>query len=100
MPLAPSSSAASEAHTVKSRKHKAAHSQSKPGAASRQTKCKFCTTSHELVRGACPARDKKCNNCGRKGHFEAKCYQHKDKTVHSVENVDDVDSQEEEFFSV
>jgi len=102
-PLAPSS-AATEVHAVKSCKYKAAaavtHSQKKTGTTGHVTKCKFCTTSHELVRGACPARDKKCNICGRKGHFAAKCYQRKDKAVHAVDDTDDIDNQGDECFTV
>jgi len=76
------------------------HGQSKSSPVGQSTRCKFCTTSHELVRGACPARDKKCSNCRRKGHFAAKCFQLKDKAVRAVA-VDDVDNQdEEECFTV
>ena len=91
---------APEVHAVGTHKNRsgvAPRSNTKSGMASQKSKCKFCTTSHELVRGACPARDKTCRICHRKGHFAAKCYQRKDKAVHAV---DDSDSHDSECFTI
>ena len=39
--------------------------------------CKFCGRSHTYGKSHCPAAEKQCNNCGKKGHFAHKCYQKK-----------------------
>jgi transposase InsO family protein len=61
--------------------------------------CTFCGRHH--VRGNCPAYQQKCNNCGKLGHFSAKCSQQRnqmpaaainyDQVHHNVENRRDVD---------
>nr|XP_029711527.1 uncharacterized protein LOC115256727 [Aedes albopictus] len=35
--------------------------------------CKFCGRSH-ASDGACPAWNKTCSNCGKRGHFRAVCF--------------------------
>ena len=41
-------------------------------------KCKFCSYAHK--RGSCPAYDKVCNSCHKKGHFSKCCVNCKGKT--------------------
>lgn len=36
--------------------------------------CKYCNRKHEFVKGKCPALNKECNKCGKKGHFAICCY--------------------------
>ena len=64
------------------------------------SKCHFCgmnwTSEH---RNRCPARGKKCNNCGIENHFAKNCRNHKDPNsypkpkqwVNNVEKDDQVD---------
>eukprot|EP00795_Rhopilema_esculentum_P009803 gene9803-18365_t len=42
--------------------------------------CKFCNYSHN--RGNCPAYNKHCNTCGKRGHFSTRCSQ-KRTQIHS-----------------
>ena len=44
---------------------------------------KFCGQKHDFKRGLCPAAEKKCKKCGKKGHY-AKVYL-STKTVHITE---------------
>ena len=44
--------------------------------------CKFCSYSHS--RGYCPAYNKTCNICGKRGHFRNRCMK-KEKMVKQVE---------------
>ena len=48
----------------------------KPGQ-SGQGNCGFCGRSRH-PREECPAKEKKCNNCGTVGHFSTKCRKKKD----------------------
>lgn len=36
--------------------------------------CRNCGYKHVLEKGKCPALDKECRVCGKKGHFASKCY--------------------------
>ncbi|KAJ8022228.1 hypothetical protein HOLleu_39649 [Holothuria leucospilota] len=47
---------------------------------------------------SCPAKDKKCNNCGKLGHF-AKCCKTKDRKMENVRKVEP-ESEEEYAFNV
>ena len=47
--------------------------------------CEFCGYKHEPGKSKCPAWGKRCEQCGGRNHFKAKC-----KKIHSV-------SQEQEF---
>lgn len=38
-----------------------------------EQECKFCGRNHPMERNKCPAFGQSCNNCGKKGHFAAKC---------------------------
>ena len=41
---------------------------------SRQTKpCRYCGNIHEFKKEICPANDKECWRCGKKGHFSRVC---------------------------
>lgn len=37
-------------------------------------RCKFCGMKHEFIKGKCPAINKECNKCRKKGHFAKCCY--------------------------
>ena len=38
-----------------------------------ETNCGWCGRKKTHTRDQCPARDKECTKCGRKGHFQAVC---------------------------
>ena len=46
--------------------------------------CGFCGRSNGHARDDCPAKDKKCNNCEKLGHFAAKCRKPKKAKVAEV----------------
>ena len=64
--------------------------------------CYFCGGIHDWKkRKECPAYGKKCKKCGRDNHFESVCgkvpWMKKNKqSVHSVEGIDDSDSETED----
>ena len=56
------------------------------GAGSKKVKCTFCGSSHSW--GSCPAFEKTCDYCQKKGHFSSACRKRMrdfgGKTVHAV----------------
>ena len=66
---------------------------------SRRQQCRWCGGSRFCIRLECPARDRYCNKCHIKGHFEKVCRQdntrriNKRQPVHKLE--DDYDEEEE-----
>ena len=75
----PKSKPVSSAHGVKSKPVSSARpASSNPSQPSKKSigddqECKFCGRNHPMDRNKCPAFGQKCNNCGKKGHFAAKC---------------------------
>ena len=47
-------------------------------------KCKFCDRKHPLFKKMCPARDQRCSQCQRVGHFAVCC-----ETVRKLNRVED-----------
>ena len=39
----------------------------------KEQECHYCTSKHPMMKKHCPAWGKRCNKCGEKNHFEAKC---------------------------
>ena len=62
--------------------------------------CRFCSYSHK--RGRCPAFNRKCNNCGEKGHFGNRCPENDGKDVKHIENhsSDSNSSSDEDIFFI
>lgn len=52
--------------------------------------CKFCGYKHELHKEKCPAWGKKCDGCGGRNHFKAKC-----KKIHAMAEVSASESEDE-----
>ena len=49
--------------------------------------CKFCSYTH--YRGSCPAYNKTCSSCNKKGHFAKSCFKNKkNKTVSEIKATD------------
>ena len=69
---------------------------------SRRQQCRWCGGSRFCRRLECPARDRYCNKCHIKGHFEKVCCQdstrriNKRQPVHKLEDDDDEEDEEEE----
>ena len=59
--------------------------------------CKFCGKKHEFKRDLCPATDKECHKCKKKGHFAAVCHSAK-KPVYTL--GEDESFSEEESYAV
>jgi len=59
----------------------------------RDNKCKYCNYKHEKDIKKCPARDKTCNNCGKRNHFASVC---RYKKVNEVREINDSDKEDEE----
>jgi len=55
--------------------------------------CWYCGRKHELKKEACPAVDKVCYTCNKKGHFAKQC---RSTRAHHIEN--DHSDNEELFF--
>ena len=45
-------------------------------------KCKFCSYTHK--RGSCPAYEKVCNSCHKKGHFSKCCLNFKRQDIKQI----------------
>ena len=71
---------------------------------SNSRRCRWCGRSRLCRRSECPARDRYCNKCHIKGHFEEVCRQdstrriNKQRPVHKLE--DDDEDEEDEVTSV
>ena len=69
---------------------------------SNSRRCRWCGRSRLCRRSECPARDRYCNTCHIKGHFEKVCRQdstrriNKRQPVHKLEDDDDEEDEEEE----
>ena len=69
---------------------------------SNSRRCRWCGGSRLCRRSECPARDRYCNKCHIKGHFEKVCRQDstrrisKRQPVHKLEDDDDEEDEEEE----
>ena len=59
----------------------------KSGAGGQSSGCRFCGRLSGHPRDECPAKDKKCNNCGIVSHFATKCRRPKDKGKAKVAEV-------------
>ena len=59
------------------------------GSTSHKT-CKFCGKKHEFI---CPAIDKECHKCKKKGHFATVCQSGK-KPVHTLEEEESYSEEE------
>ena len=84
--------------TVRTPQHKFRSEQKPPLQAGNsrrpQKPCRYCGKKHEFRKNACPAVDKQCYNCNKKGHFATQC--RSTKTHH----IDDEYSDEEELFFI
>ena len=58
-----------------------------------QKPCRYCGRKHDFKKDACPAAEKKCYICNKKGHFAKQCRSAK---AHHIE--DDYSDEEEVFF--
>ena len=79
-----------DAITRKNGKPRNARNASKPTASvcTSETRCQRCgNTNHK--RGACPAKDVKCHNCNKKGHFSKVCRSAKVNSVETAESDDE-----------
>ena len=69
---------------------------------SNSRRCRWCGRSRLCRRTECPARDRYCNKCHIKGHFEKVCRQdstrriNKRHPVHKLEDDDDEEDEEED----
>ena len=60
-------------------------------------KCFKCGSFYHLANSPrCPARNGKCNECGRLGHFKKMCHERTTSTVNQVRDQVDRDDEEEE----
>ena len=50
---------------------------------------------HRKWTSSCPAKDKECQGCKKKGHFKAPCKPRKDGRVAEVMETEEVDKKEE-----
>ncbi len=79
----------SKTYGKKASKNKSTYKQNKIASYSQGTGCKRCGRTHEAQ--CCPAKDKDCHNCGKKGHYEKFCLMKRSqdkqgvKTLHSVQ---------------
>ena len=55
--------------------------------------CKFCGKIHEFKRELCPAVDKECHKCKKKGHFATICQSAK-KLLHTLGDEQSVSEEE------
>ena len=56
--------------------------------------CRYCGRQHEFTREACPAFDKTCFNCNKRGHFSKQC------RAPRIHHVEDQSSEDEEVFFI
>ena len=89
---------ASSLHQINQRRQKIDQQNS----SSISRRCRWCGRSRLCRRSECPARDRYCNKCHIKGHFEKVCRQYstrrinKRQPVHKLEDDDDEEDEEEE----
>lgn len=74
-----------------------AASASQPNSAKHEAVCQRCGYSHRYKN--CPAFDKECRQCGKKGHFAVKCKNAEKLSVKAVEVSDEQEDDDlDEFF--
>ena len=80
-----------EVHRIKTRKSSHTSSSSSSSSSSRKSsskistkKCRYCDTTHEMLKSKCPAYGKKCSMCGGWNHFAVKCRKNKHH-VHAIQ---------------
>ena len=59
-----------------------------------QKPCRYCGRKHDFKKDTCPAAEKKCYNCNKKGHFGKQCRSSK------AQHIEDDYSDEEEVFFI
>ena len=100
---------ASNAHTLQDNSESSLHQINQrrqkidqQNGSSNSRRCRWCGRSRLCRRFECPARDRYCNKCHIKGHFEKVCRQYstrrinKRQPVHKLEDDDDEDEEEED----
>jgi len=58
--------------------------------------CWFCGKEYPH-KGACPAKGKSCNNCGKPNHFEKVCRQKNQNNVNTIDGTSENSSDEKDF---
>ena len=66
--------------------------------AERIENCKFCSFTH--LKGRCPAYNKRCNKCQKKGHFKSRCMSKAINQVANKSGSDSSNSDTEEVFVI
>ncbi|XP_048586619.1 uncharacterized protein K02A2.6-like [Nematostella vectensis] len=66
-----------------------------PGSHNSSTSCHWCGKKADHVKKDCPAKDAKCRNCGKTGHYAVVC--RSNKQVHEV-NREEEGSYQEDYY--
>ena len=101
--MSTSTSTSSEVHKVnrhqpkKSQSYKPSSSTPATGAYARSPvtrECKFCDTTHPMLKSKCPAYGKKCSKCGQMNHYAVRCPRNRKKIHQIAEDSEDSDDSE------
>ncbi len=75
--------------SVKKRTRSREHSRSREGKHQNDEKCQYCGNKKHVSKEECPARDRTCKNCEKKGHFSHCCRKPKKQQDNSKQKKQD-----------